>query len=480
MELVLLAAGLCIGFGAAWWIRAAAARAALSLGPELQRSREELEILRAQYLELSQEGARQQERTAGLQAEIEKAQTQHKELEVELATRQERSESLRAELTREQEQRKHLERTMEERESHFKDMQEKLRSEFKAMASELLEDKSKKFTELNRSNLDLILKPLHENIDAFKKKVQETYEKETRERQSLKHELERLHQLNHKMSEEANHLTQALKGQSQTQGAWGEMILERTLELSGLKRDMHYKVQESFKTEDQRDLRPDVVLYMPEDKQLVIDSKVSLTDYERYSSAETDDERERAQKAHLQSIRSHIKDLSSKNYQNLYQLKSVDFVLMFVPIESAFSLAVQTDMAQSSGAKNIFAEALEQNVVMVTTSTLLATLRTVESIWRQENQNRHALEIARRSGKMYDKLVGFVSDVQQIGTRLDQTQKSYQNALGKLSEGKGNLVRQAEQIRELGAKASKTLPADLIESANSDPLQLNEGTRGGP
>jgi DNA recombination protein RmuC len=212
---------------------------------------------------------------------------------------------------------------------------------------------------------------------------------------------------------------------------------------------------------------------MPEDKQLVIDSKVSLTDYERYSSAETDEERERAQKAHLQSIRNHIKELSQKNYQNLYELKSVDFVLMFVPIESAFSLAVQTDLAQNSGTKNIFAEALEQNVVMVTTSTLLATLRTVESIWRQENQNRHALEIARRSGKMYDKLVGFVTDLQQIGSRLDQTQKSYQNAMGKLSEGKGNLVRQAEQIRELGAKASKSLPADVVETSMSDPLQLN-------
>ena len=473
MELILLAVGLCLGFGAAWWIRAASARAALSLGPELERARSELDTLRAEKLELSQEQARHQERALGLQNEVGRSQTHIEGLDRELTERQNRLEALRADLTREEEQRKHLERATDEREVQFKEMQEKLQAEFKVMASELLEDKSKKFTELNRSNLDLILKPLHENIDAFKKKVQETYEKETRERQSLKHELERLHELNHKMSEEANHLTQALKGQSQTQGAWGEMILERTLELSGLKRDMHYKVQENFKSEDQRDLRPDVVLYMPEDKQLVIDSKVSLTDYERYSSAETDEERERAQKAHLQSIRTHIKELSQKNYQNLYELKSVDFVLMFVPIESAFSLAVQTDLAQNSGAKNIFAEALEQNVVMVTTSTLLATLRTVESIWRQENQNRHALEIARRSGKMYDKLVGFVTDLQQIGSRLDQTQKSYQNAMGKLSEGKGNLVRQAEQIRELGAKASKSLPADVVETSMSDPLQLN-------
>ena len=463
MELILLAAGLTLGFGAAWMIRGAQARAAEALKPELERARSELEPLRAEQLSLSQACARHEERANALQDELERARTQLTHLKQEGLDRQGRIESLQSELTREEEQRKHLERETQERETQFKDMQERLRTEFKAMASEMLEDKSKKFNELNRTSLDLILKPLHENIDSFKKKVQETYEKETRERQSLKHDLERLHELNNKMSEEANNLTQALKGQSQTQGAWGEMILERTLELSGLKKDMHYTVQENFKSEEQRDLRPDVVLYMPDDKQLIIDSKVSLTDYERYCSAETDEEQERAQKAHLTSLRNHIKELSLKNYQNLYQLKSVDFVLMFVPIESAFSLAVQTDLAQSSGAKNLFAEALEHNVVIVTTSTLLATLRTVDSIWRQENQSRHALDIARKSGKMYDKLVGFVTDLQQIGTRLDQTQQSYQKAMGKLSQGRGNLVRQAEQIRELGAKTSKTLPEELLE-----------------
>lgn len=478
MDIVFLVVGLVVGFGAAWVIRGLKASQG-SVQPEaIAELQNALKVQETQYQEAKQSEARLEERLQSSGEQIEKLEQALQDATEQHEQARRNTETVRDELTRAGAESEQLKKTLAEQETNLKNLQEQFRQEFKVMASELLEDKSQKFTDLNKSNMDQILKPLKENIETFKEKVQETYEKETRERQSLKDELGRLHELNQQMSLEANNLTSALKGQSQTQGAWGEMQLEMILEKSGLQKDVHYSVQESFRTEEGKQLRPDVILKMPENKQLVIDSKVSLTDYERYCSADNEEERIQAEKAHLTSLRSHIKELDSKRYQDLYQLNSVDFVLMFVPIESAFSLAVQSELSLKTAGQAIYQEALEKNVVIVTTSTLLATLRTVESIWRQDNQNRHAMEIAKKSGDMYDKFVNFVSDLEKVGKQLETTQNTYTDAMKKLGTGKGNLVNRAEAIRKLGAKANKKLSPAILQMSgvdeDADKIQPND------
>lgn len=468
MDILFLVIGLIVGFTAAWMIRGLKA-GQNHIDPQAIASlQEELKEQQSQYQASKQSEARLEERLQSNAEQITKLETSLQEANTQTDQTRRTTETIRYELTRSTAENEQLKNSLAQQEENLTKLQEQFRQEFKVVASELLEDKSQKFTELNKTNMDLILKPLKENIETFKEKVQETYEKETRERQSLKDELGRLHELNQKMSLEANNLTSALKGQSQTQGAWGEMQLEMILEKSGLQKDLHYSVQESFRTEEGKQLRPDVVLKMPENKQLVIDSKVSLTDYERYCSASTPEEKLKAEKAHLTSLRSHIKELDSKRYQDLYQLNSVDFVLMFVPIESAFSLAVQSELALKGAGQAIYQEALEKNVVIVTTSTLLATLRTVESIWRQDNQNRHALEIAKKSGDMFDKFVNFVTDLEKVGKQLESTQNTYTDAMKKLSTGRGHLVGRAEAIRKLGAKASKNLSPAILQISGVD------------
>jgi DNA recombination protein RmuC len=261
------------------------------------------------------------------------------------------------------------------------------------------------------------------------------------------------------MSEEAENLTKALKGDTKVMGSWGEFVLESILEKSGLVKDDHYTVQESFTDESGKRLRPDVIIKLPDKKSIIIDSKVSLVAYEKYSSAETETEREKAIKEHIISIRGHIKGLSAKDYQNIEDLNPPDFVLMFIPVEPAFSLAAQKD-------PSVFNEAFDRNIVIVSPSTLLATLRTIENIWRRENQNKNAIEIARQSGALYDKFVGFIEDLNDIGKRLEQSQESYRKAVNKLYDGQGNIVRRIESIKELGAKASKSLPDKLLDSAD--------------
>lgn len=468
MDILFLTVGLVVGFAAAWVIRGLKASQA-HLDPQaLTTLQEELKVQQEHYQTSKQSEARLEERLQSSTEQITRLEEALQEANNQNEETRRNAENIRDELTRTHAENGQLKNSLAEQEENLTKLQEQFRQEFKVMASELLEDKSQKFTELNKSNMDQILKPLKENIESFKEKVQETYEKETRERQSLKDELGRLHELNQQMSLEANNLTSALKGQSQTQGAWGEMQLEMILEKSGLQKDVHYSVQESFRTEEGKQLRPDVVLKMPENKQLVIDSKVSLTDYERYCSANSPEEKLKAEKAHLTSLRSHIKELDSKRYQDLYQLNSVDFVLMFVPIESAFSLAVQSELAIKGAGQAIYQEALEKNVVIVTTSTLLATLRTVESIWRQDNQNRHALQIAKKSGDMFDKFVNFVGDLEKVGKQLESTQLTYSDAMKKLSTGRGHLVGRAEAIRKLGAKAAKTLSPAILQMSGVD------------
>lgn len=335
---------------------------------------------------------------------------------------------------------------------------EALTSQFKNLANEILEDKSKRFTEQNVANLDALLKPLQTKLSEFKEQVNTSYGNEARERFALKSEIERLANLNLRMSDETRSLTQALKGDSKVQGNWGELVLESILESSGLRKGEEYLVQDSHTQTDGSRLQPDVVVKLPEGRSLVVDSKVSITAYSRHAEASDPVIAEQELAAHIQSLRQHIQGLSSKNYSSLYGIGSVDFVLMFVPIEPAFLLALKT-------APNLYQEALAKNIVLVCPSTLMATLRTVAHLWRQDSQNRNALEIAKQCGTLYDKFVGFVDDLEKLGQRLDQAQTSYHDAFNKLKSGKGNLIRTAEKVRELGVKPSKNLSAPLIESS---------------
>ena len=335
---------------------------------------------------------------------------------------------------------------------------EALTSQFKNLANEILEDKSKRFTEQNVANLDALLKPLQTKLSEFKEQVNTSYGNEARERFALKSEIERLANLNLRMSDETRSLTQVLKGDSKVQGNWGELVLESILESSGLRKGEEYLVQDSHTQTDGSRLQPDVVVKLPEGRSLVVDSKVSITAYSRHAEASDPVIAEQELAAHIQSLRQHIQGLSSKNYSSLYGIGSVDFVLMFVPIEPAFLLALKT-------APNLYQEALAKNIVLVCPSTLMATLRTVAHLWRQDSQNRNALEIAKQCGTLYDKFVGFVDDLEKLGQRLDQAQTSYHDAFNKLKSGKGNLIRTAEKVRELGVKPSKNLSAPLIESS---------------
>jgi len=334
---------------------------------------------------------------------------------------------------------------------------EALTIQFKNLANDILDDKTRRFTEQNALSLDALLKPLQTKLTEFKEQVSTSYANESRERFALKSEIERLSALNVKMSDETRSLTQALKGDSKVQGNWGELVLESILESSGLRKGEEYLVQDSHTQMDGSRLQPDIVVRLPEGRHLVVDSKVSITAYARHAESLDADTAQIELNAHIQSLRQHIQGLSSKNYSSLYGVGSVDFVLMFIPIEPAFLLALKS-------APNLYQEALAKNIVLVCPSTLMATLRTVAHLWRQDHQNKNALEIARQCGALYDKFVGFIDDMEKLGQRIDQAQTSYHDAFNKLKTGKGNLIRTAERVRELGVKPSKTLPTGLLDS----------------
>ncbi len=334
---------------------------------------------------------------------------------------------------------------------------EALTIQFKNLANDILDDKTRRFTEQNALSLDALLKPLQTKLTEFKEQVSTSYANESRERFALKSEIERLSALNVKMSDETRSLTQALKGDSKVQGNWGELVLESILESSGLRKGEEYLVQDSHTQADGSRLQPDIVVRLPEGRHLVVDSKVSITAYARHAESLDADTAQTELNAHIQSLRQHIQGLSSKNYSSLYGVGSVDFVLMFIPIEPAFLLALKS-------APNLYQEALAKNIVLVCPSTLMATLRTVAHLWRQDHQNKNALEIARQCGALYDKFVGFIDDMEKLGQRIDQAQTSYHDAFNKLKTGKGNLIRTAERVRELGVKPSKTLPTGLLDS----------------
>ncbi len=336
---------------------------------------------------------------------------------------------------------------------------DELTLQFKTLANDILEEKSKRFSEQNQQSLGQLLDPLKTKLQEFQGKVEQVYVQEGKDRTALAEQVRQLMELNRTVSQEANNLTKALKGSNQAQGNWGELVLERVLESSGLRKGEEYDVQESHTLADGRRLQPDVVVHLPEDRHLVIDAKATLIAYEDYANAEDEKHRDAALKRHLDAVRTHIKGLSDKNYQDLYGLKSLDFVLMFIPIEPAFMLAVTHD-------RELFMDAWNKNVLLVSPSTLLFVVRTVANLWRQEAQNRNAQDIAKRGAELYDKLAGFVEDMESLGNRLSQAQKDYDGAINKLSTGRGNLIRQAEMLKKLGVKPSKSLPTPMVEQAN--------------
>lgn len=405
------------------------------------------------------ESSRLEERNQNLKDQLEETETElnqvQQQKEEELSLERTRANELDKQLAERNADYRNLQERLNEQKKELSEMQEQLTTQFENLANKILEEKSEKFTKQNKEQIDQLLNPLGEKLEAFKKKVEETHKDEVEARGSLKQELKHLMELNQKMSEDAKNLTKALKGDNKAVGDWGEMILERILERSGLTKGREYETQKGFSKEDgMGHNKPDVVVYLPDDKFMVIDSKVSLKAYEKYSSSEDEAEQQQFLKEHVNSIRSHVKGLSGKNYEQIHGAKSPDFVLLFIPIEPAFSSALQYD-------SNLYYEAFDQNIVIVSPSTLLATLATIDSVWKQEYQNKNAMEIAKRGGALYDKFVLFVESMNDIGQRIRQTQDSYDEAMGRLSTGAGNLVRQAEMIRKLGAKSSKQLPDNM-------------------
>ena len=338
--------------------------------------------------------------------------------------------------------------------------QEQLRKDFELLATKILDEKSEKFTLQNKENIKNILTPLQDKIKTFEEKVDLTQKESISMHSALKEQLLGLKDLNQQMTKEATNLTRALKGDSKMQGNWGELVLERVLEKSGLEKDREYFVQQSFTLPDGSRVLPDVVLHLPDGKKMIIDSKVSLTDYERLVNAD-DIDKAPFLKAHINSIRKHVDQLSDKNYQDLYDIESPDFVLMFIPIEPAFAIVVNED-------NSIYNRAFEKNIVIVTPSTLLATLRTIDSMWNNEKQQQNAIEIARQAGALYDKFEGLVSDLTGVGKKIDAAKSDYSSAMNKLVEGRGNLITSVEKLKKMGAKAKKSLPEAIIKRAEED------------
>ncbi len=454
MEIAFLLIGIVIGGVLGWFIQK-------SKSPQASSNPAETEDWRTKYMQATNE-------TSALQNAESMLRAQTETLKAEIAVKHDQIIKLNNELTTALSSSKNIEQRLTEQKAEVEQLNQRFKTEFENLASKILEEKSLKFTEQNKLSLDGILTPLRERIKDFEDKVQKVYDTEAAERNMLKGEIKQLMGLNQQMHQDTQNLTKALKGDNKTQGNWGEFILESILEKSGLVKDREYKTQESITTEEGKRYQPDVVINLPDGKCLVVDSKVSLVAYERYVSAEDELVKVQALKEHGQSFKSHIKGLSDKNYQNLYGIKSLDFVLLFVPIESAFAAAVQYD-------NQLFNDAFERNIVIVSPSTLLATLRTVANIWRQESQNKNTVEIAKRAGELYDKLVGFTEDLITIGNKINDSQKAYSGAMGKLVDGKGNLIRKAEEIRKLGIKTSKTLHPNLLDRAGDDnDLQISE------
>lgn len=439
---------LVAGFAAAWFIQAYRLRTPKGL-PEEERLAFEGRLAAA-----AQENATLEERSRSKEASLVEAKAELGELRMA-------NTSLSAELAGAEERTLSLDARIEEQKKEVVALQKKLTAEFETLATRVLDANSKKFAENNKESLDKLLVPLAEKITDFRARVDRTHDQSVKDRAELVAQLKTLGELNQKMSAEARNLTTALKGQTKTQGNWGELVLETVLEKSGLQEGREYRTQASFASEEGKRQQPDVLINLPEGKHLVIDAKVSLVAYERCVNEDDDAKREAALKEHIQSVKNHVLELSKKRYDALYEIQSPDFTLMFIPIEPAFVLAIQAE-------DTLFDYAFRQNVVIVTPSTLLATLRTVANIWRQEKQTRNAIDIAEKSGLLYDKFVGFFDDMQKIGDQIGRSQLAYESAMNKLSAGRGNLVSQVQRLKELGAKAKKALPQETVESAEEE------------
>ncbi len=338
----------------------------------------------------------------------------------------------------------------------LQDARDSLTTEFQNLAQQIFEEKSRKFSDQNRTSLSQLITPLREQLGDFKKRVEDVYDKESRDRAALFSEISHLKDLNQRISKEALNLTRALKGDSKTRGNWGEVILERVLEASGLQKGREYDLQVCLYDQHGKRFQPDAVIRLPEGKDVIVDAKVSLKDYEISYTAEEAGEKEKALKAHIDSMRNHIRGLAAKSYEALEGIRTLDFVLMFIPIEAAFLAAIEKD-------RELFSEAFEKNIIVVSPSTLLVTLRTIQNIWRYENQNRNAIEIARKAGALYDKFVGFVQALEEIGAQLEKARGAYQTAYDRLVNGRGNLIRRTQELKELGVKAGKELPQKFLE-----------------
>ena len=394
-----------------------------------------------------------------LQTKLDSTQQNLKENKTELIQERDKNLHLSTNLARLAADNKNLGEKLKEQKQELEKIQEKFTIQFKNLANDLLEEKSKKFTDQNKVNLENILKPLGERIIAFEKKVEQTNKESLERNIALRTEIKKLNELNSQITKEAENLTKAIKGDTKVQGDWGEFILESLLEKSGLVKGREYFVQASLVTETGKRYQPDIIVQLPDEKNIIIDAKVSLVNYEKFFNTAYEEEKKVHLKKHIQSVRKHISILSEKNYQDLYAMRGLDFVLMFIPMEPAFSLAVQHDAS-------LFNDAYEKNIVVVSPSTLTATLRTIANIWKNEYQNQHALEIARQGGALYDKFVSFIEDLKNVGRQMDSTRKVYIEAVKKLYEGRGNLVSKAQRIKELGARANKSLDQKLLDLAN--------------
>ncbi len=365
-------------------------------------------------------------------------------------------ENINIELTRKESENNNLQSKLTEHKNEVENLQKKFSKDFEILANKILEEKSEKFTTKNKENIAQILNPLQEKITSFEKKIEDTHKESIDRHAALRQQILGLKDLNEQMSKEAVNLTKALKGDSKKQGDWGEYQLEILLEKSGLTKEIHYSTQGGLRDDEGNLKKPDFIINLPDNKHLIIDSKVSLTNYESYFNAENELDEEIALKKHIASIRKHYKELGEKRYSDLYGMNTPDYVLMFVPIEPALMIALQEE-------KNIYLDALDKNVVLVSTSTLLATLTTVASIWKHEDQKRNVIEIAKESGLLYDKFEGLLQDLIKIGKSIQNSQDGYQSAMNKLSSGRGNLISKIENLKKLGAKTKKSIPENLLK-----------------
>ena len=402
-----------------------------------------------------------EEKINGLLQQIDQLKNQNNQTAQERESIRAEKESLAIQLSKKETDFENLWERNQEQKNEVEKLQEKFTKEFENLANKILEEKTNKFTEQNKENLKNILEPLQNKIHLFEKKVEDTHKESIDYHAALRQQIMGLREMNAQMSKETLNLTKALKGDSKMQGNWGELILERVLEKSGLEKGREYEVQQSFVTEEGNRVFPDVVINLPDGKKMIVDSKVTLTAYERYINAEDETEKVQHLKEHVMALKRHVDQLSAKNYQDLYHMESPDFVLLFIPIEPAFALALNED-------NSLYSKAFEKNIVIVTPSTLLATLRTIDSMWTNQKQQENALEIARQAGALYDKFEGFVGDLVKIGKKMDEAKVEYQGAMNKLVDGKGNLVNSVEKLKKMGAKAKKSLPENILTRSEKD------------